>query len=104
MKKSIFGLITLAIAALLYGANYNPSKTVSIETNKCHDYQKLMRAYNNLLHRVWIDRPGYVEEVLSETREFVVLDSLLNSDWDDIFIFYDVKDSIDYHHNLKKEL
>lgn len=63
-----------------------------------------MRAYNNLLHRVWIDRPGYVEEVLSETREFVVLDSLLNSDWDDIFIFYDVKDSIDYHHILKKEL
>lgn len=66
-------------------------------------YDETLRAYNHLLHRVWIDRPNYVEDVLTECDEFIELDSLLNGHWGDTFEFYNNYDSICYHNNWVNE-
>lgn len=66
-------------------------------------YEETLRAYNHLLHRIWIDRPNYVEDVLCETDEFWVLDSLMNGHWEDTFEFYNTQDSVDYHENWFRE-
>ena len=63
-------------------------------------YENTLRAYNHLLHRVWIDKPSYVEDCLTETNEWYVLDSLMNSHWEDTFEFYNEEDSLSYHLNL----
>ena len=62
----------------------------------------LVRAYNHLVHRVWLDKPNYVEDVLTETDEFCEVNDLLSGNWADTFEFYDEKDSIEYHHNLNR--
>jgi len=56
-------------------------------------------AYSNLLHKIWIDNPNYVDDVISESDEFAVLDSLHNGDWEDTFEFWSESDSINYLNN-----
>lgn len=58
---------------------------------------------NDLLHRVWIDRPTYVEDALMESEEFAYADSLRESDWEDTFEFWDEADSIAYCQNKELE-
>lgn len=60
---------------------------------------KIIRAYNHLLHRVWLDKPNYVEDCLVESDEFTELDSLLDGGWADTFDFYNEEDSIAYSIN-----
>ena len=61
----------------------------------------IIRAYNHLLHRVWIDKPNYCEDALCETPEFQELNDLMFSQWEDTFSFYDTQDSIEYYRNWK---
>ena len=58
---------------------------------------------NDLLHRVWIDRPTYVEDALMESEEFAYADSLRESDWEDTFEFWNDSDSIAYYKNREVE-
>lgn len=60
---------------------------------------KIINAYSNLLHRIWIDKPSYVEDVLNEYDEFLELDELLDGDWNNTFEFWSKQDSIEYHLN-----
>lgn len=62
-------------------------------------YGHMLRSYNHLLHRIWLDNPTYVEEVLTESDEFAQLDDLMGGEWEDTFQFYDAEDSITYHMN-----
>ena len=62
-------------------------------------YGDMLRSYNHLLHRIWLDNPTYVEEVLTESDEFCELDGLLGGQWEDTFQFYNEEDSITYHMN-----
>ena len=62
-------------------------------------YDDMLRAYNHLVHRVWVDHPTYVEEVLTESDEYAELDDLLGGQWEDTFQFYNEEDSIAYHLN-----
>ena len=39
---------------------------------------KIINAYSNLLHRIWIDKPSYVEDVLNEYDEFLELETGFN--------------------------
>lgn len=66
---------------------------------KNHLYGDMLRAYNHLLHRVWLDNPTYVEEVLTESDEFYTLDDMMGGQWEDTFQFYNEEDSITYHMN-----
>ena len=62
-------------------------------------YGDMLRAYNHLLHRIWLDNPTYVEEVLTESDEFCTLDDIMGGQWEDTFQFYNEEDSITYHMN-----
>lgn len=61
--------------------------------------ENMLRAYNHLVHRVWIDKPTYFEECLTEGDEFATLNDLMGKDWSDTFTFYNAEDSIAYHMN-----
>lgn len=65
---------------------------------KIEHMENMLRAYNHLIHRVWIDKPTYFEECLTEGDEFCTL-SLMGHDWADTFTFYNAEDSIAYHMN-----
>lgn len=64
-----------------------------------HPDAQIIRAYAAILHRIWIDKPSYVEDVLVETDEFLELDELLSGDWEDTFEFWSKQDSLEYHLN-----
>lgn len=55
-----------------------------------------------LLHRIWLDNPTYVEDVLSETDEWQGYLEAIDGDTEDIFLFWSDEDSLDY--NLAKEI
>ena len=61
--------------------------------------KRIINAYSRLLHRIWLDKPSYVEDVLWETDEMLELDELLDGDWDKTFEFWTTKDSIEYNLN-----
>ena len=63
------------------------------------ELRAIIRAYNHLIHQIWIDKPNYFEEALMESNEFLELNDLLYSQWEDTFKFYDEDDSIRYHQN-----
>lgn len=102
MKKFIIGVIALMLSALLFGAVYNPSRKESPVNNESQEQQNLMRAFKDLIHRVYMDRPNYVENILVRSEEFKTLDSLMDGDWDDVFYFYNQQDSIDYYSHLEE--
>jgi hypothetical protein len=64
---------------------------------------KVCKGYTSLVHRIWVDNPSYVEDVLSETDEFVELDSLMYNDWVNTFEFWSNEDSIAYYNNIEKQ-
>ena len=102
MKKFIIGVIALMLSALLFGAVYNPSRKESPVNNESQEQQNLMRAFKDLIHRVYMDRPNYVENILVRSGEFKTLDSLMDGDWYDVFYFYNQQDSIDYYSHLEE--
>lgn len=65
--------------------------------------REIILAYNNLLHQVWLDKPTYVEECLTETDEFATLQEMFEGDWGDTFEFREEEDSIAYVNNWDNE-
>lgn len=64
--------------------------------------QRLVSAYEKLIHRVWLDKPSYVEDCLNETDEFIEVNDLYDNDWDS-FEFWSEEDSIHYLNQLHQE-
>ena len=110
-----FGIMAIVIAVLFCMCNafmgckscgnttnaYTQPKNDAIMALEYKDqlYGDMLRAYNHLLHRVWLDNPTYVEEVLTESDEFCTLDDMMGGNWEDTFQFYNEEDSITYHMN-----
>jgi hypothetical protein len=102
MKKYVILLATtLVLITGLLGCTTQPVKAGIPETElwKQQDSQRIINAYSNLLHRIWIDKPSYVEDVLWDTDEMLELDELLGGEWDKTFEFWSAQDSIEYHLN-----
>lgn len=106
----LFGLLFLA--AMLTGCTSQPTKaagTYSTEVvtqtiqEKLQWQEEVIRSYNNLVHRIWIDRPTYFEECLTEGDEYAHLTELFNGDWGDTFTFYSIEDSLQYYMNWDSE-
>lgn len=75
-----------------------------IESNsQVYTKTEINNCYSALLHRIWIDHPSYVEDVLSSTDEYKRLSFILDGDFEDIFDFWNTGDSIDYHWNKEIE-
>lgn len=104
---TMFCFALLLFAALLSGcsthANANiPEKELVLQQDTAK-LRSILRAYNHVLHRIWIDRPNYVEDVLVEMDEFCELEEALDGDFGDTFEFYSAEDSIAYHINWEYE-
>ena len=89
--------LCIALTGCTTSARANvPEKDIMIH----NEYDaKVIAAYSALLHRIWIDKPSYVEDCLFETDEFLELDEILHNNWEDTFEFWNKQDSIQYHYN-----
>lgn len=107
--KLLTSMIILCIIVVILGLHYISVAIIHAQEKKEFDsirveYVNRIRiqsAYGNVLHRVWIDRPAYVEDVLWKTDEFLRLDSLLDGNWGYVFEFCGEQDSIDYETNWR---
>ena len=88
----------LFITSLCLASCSTQSAKAAIPETELKD-KRIINAYSRLLHRIWLDKPSYVEDVLNEYDEFLELDELLDGNWGKTFEFWSVKDSIEYHLN-----
>lgn len=104
----IIMIALIFIAAILQGCNSGSAsakqaddlpRRVAMLQYECDKQRETIAAYENLLHRVWIDNPTYFEECLMEGDEFAVLDVIYDSEWKDVFKFRCAEDSIAYERN-----
>lgn len=76
-----------------------PSQKIVKLQYQIEKQQEIISAYGFLLHQVWLDKPTYVEEALTESDEYAQLNELLDSEWGDVFKFHSREDSITYYMN-----
>lgn len=88
LKDAVINCILYGVSVILFlvilfaaisAAHANIPERSVVET---HD-AKIIRAYEKLLHEVWLDKPSYVEDALMEGDAFIELDELLDGEWDD---------------------
>ena len=60
---------------------------------------EIQQSYSDVLYRVWIDNPSYVEDVLNETDEWCKLFDLIGESILD-YKFKSIEDSLMYESNL----
>ena len=97
-------ILTLAIAGFLcscspqhISANDKSQEEMMFELKcKLENQKKLIRAYENVLHEVWLDKPNYVEDALSESDAFCDLNEIMGES--DVFQIRNSDDSIRYHY------
>jgi len=99
--------ITLvALTAIAIGQCAKFSQLEKINSNaletQLENKNNIIYAYNALLHRIWVDNPNYVEDVLVECDEWVSLDQLVDGDFKGAFELETKADSIAYDINWKK--
>lgn len=63
---------------------------------KVENQKKLIRAYENVLHEVWLDKPNYVEDALSESDAFCDLNEIMGES--DVFQLRNTDDSVRYNY------
>lgn len=97
MKYSTIIIYLLAIVFALFVVKMTSDNIQLREEVK--ERTLIQGAFSDVLHRIWIDNPDYVENVLMETDEFCSLDSLVESDYEDTFLFWNTTDSITYNKN-----
>lgn len=98
------------LSAALCGCSSQPLKaeTVSGEEaqilmlkTKVANQDALIRAYENVLHEIWLDRPNYVEDALVESDAFCDLNDIMGET--DVFILRNKQDSIRYNYSWRNE-
>lgn len=102
LKNALIVILTmLSTTLLLHEMGFTEPTHVHISKSEVNHLREVNKAYGDLIHRIWIDKPDYIEDVLCETDEFVVLDSLLGGHkyWNDVFKFRNSQDSLDYELN-----
>ena len=103
MRKAEFIFITLLwlnVACFIIIINYIDRKKEKEKYEiTINDKTKEIIMYRNVLHRIWLTKPAYVEDVLVESDEFNRLNELYNGDWEDVFELWDEQDTIDYKIN-----
>ena len=64
---------------------------------KVANQKAIIKAYEDVLHEVWLDKPAYVEDALAEGDAFIHLDEIMGEN--DVFHFHSKKDSLRYMNN-----
>ncbi len=100
-----FVVLVLCLAIVGFLHSCSPQNTIANDVRsqeevifelkcKLENQQKLVRAYENVLHQVWLDKPNYVEDALSETDEFCDLNEIMGET--DVFQLRNAEDSLRY--------
>ena len=88
-------LWSAAIVASCSSQNIKANETTSIEAEKIKKQELIIKAYENVLHEVWLDKPNYVEDALSESDAFCDLIELTGED-NSVFKLRTAEDSLRY--------
>lgn len=100
---SIFAVAIILVFVNCCSIKGQHDKTLIDLEWRAYNQSEIHAAYNHLLHRIWIDHPSYVEDVLLETPEWETLDFVLDGDFEDALVFWNAGDSIDYYWNKQLE-
>lgn len=93
-----FGLLSVVIISVILNVIFFSAYTKSTEDS--FTKQQLLALHSRVLHKVWIDKPAYVKDVLWESDEFLELDSVSKGDFGDIFTFKNYSEYYTYCDNL----
>ena len=95
LTLAIIGFCTIGCSSQSATAAEKTQEEVIFELKcKLENKEKLVRAYENVLHQVWLDKPNYVEDALSETDEFYDLNEIMGET--DVFQLRNAEDSLRY--------
>lgn len=94
-------LMIITVRQCCKSVQYEQTVSRAFET-QLESKNNIIYAYNQLLHRIWIDNPVYFEDVLVECDEWVSLDQLVDGDFYGAFELETESDSITYNLNWEK--
>ena len=94
----IIGIIVIIVAIITCVYVYNVFDEALEIIKSQRASEDMQKAYNDVLYRVWIDNPNYVEDVLTESDEYQVLTTLIDDE--KIYGFRNIEDSITYETNI----
>jgi hypothetical protein len=100
MKHSLIYVLLVAIIGL-FGVAFSQHQEKTELQQQILSLTRENSAHLSLIHRIWIDDPTYFDDVVSETEEYEILNSLRKGDWEDTFLFWDKTDSVSYIRNQK---
>jgi len=101
LSIGLVGLTAIALGQCIKFSQTERINSNALET-QLENKNNIIYAYNALLHRIWVDNPNYVEDVLVECDEWVSLDQLVDGDFKGAFELETKADSIAYDINWQK--
>lgn len=94
----------LMVAFALFVIGVVKSEQLRLETKEeSRQKTEIIACYGDVLHRIWLDKPSYVEDALMDSEEWIRLDSILNGDFEDVFLFWNDKEKETYKNNYNHE-
>lgn len=113
IKQVLFFIVLLAtiiamvfLAAALTGCSSQSAGAHTVEGDEAEIFMlrckvanqaEIIKAYEDVLHEVWLDKPAYVEDALAEGDAFIHLDEIMGEN--NVFRFHSKQDSIRYMDN-----
>ena len=104
MATFIFTIVFLAAA--LTGCSSQSAGAHTVEGEEAEIFMlrckvanqaEIIKAYEDVLHEVWLDKPAYVEDALAEGDAFIHLDEIMGEN--NVFRFHSKRDSLRYIYN-----
>lgn len=99
---ALVGLTAIALGQCMKFSQIERTNYSNTLETQLENKNNIIYAYNQLLHRIWVDNPNYVEDVLVECDEWVSLDQLVDGDFYGAFELETKEDSIAYDINWQK--
>lgn len=98
MNKPNIVILIAAFAIFVFAVDLTLVKQEELR-QEAKQKTEIIACYGDLLHRIWIDKPSYVEDALMDSEEWSSLDSVLNGDFEDVFLFWNDKEKETYKNN-----
>lgn len=102
MNKPNIVILIVAFAIFVFAVDLTLVKQEELR-QEAKQKTEIIGYYGEVLHRIWLDKPSYVEDALMDSEEWVRLDSILNGDFEDVFLFWNDKEKETYKNNYNRE-
>ena len=97
-------IVTLIAAFAIFAFAVAKSEQLRREAKEeSRQKTEIIARYGDVLHRIWLDKPSYVEDALMDSEEWVRLDSILNGNFEDVFLLRDWYEKETYKNNYNHE-